>query len=123
MNILIDMNLSPLWIGVFQSAGHCATHWSSIGPADASDSEIMEWARSHQCVVFTHDLDFGSILASTDHASPSVIQLRTPDPVPGACGSLVVAALNQCAVELGAGALVTINVEKTRVRILPIGSI
>jgi len=40
MKILIDMNLSPEWVGVLEAAGWRATHWSSIGKASAPDEEI-----------------------------------------------------------------------------------
>jgi predicted nuclease of predicted toxin-antitoxin system len=40
-------------------------------------------------VVFTHDLDFGGVLALTHAAGPSVIQVRSEDPVPEVIGVLV----------------------------------
>jgi len=43
MNILVDMNLSPDWISRLTAAGLQATHWSSVGPGDASDAVLMEW--------------------------------------------------------------------------------
>lgn len=43
----------------------------------ATDEEIMRWARENGYVVFTHDLNFGVILAATRAQSPSVIQVRT----------------------------------------------
>lgn len=47
------------------SAGLQAVHWSDVGPFDASDSEIMAYATTHEFVVPTHDLDFSAILAAT----------------------------------------------------------
>ena len=79
VKIVIDMNLSPLWVQLLTDAGHEAVHWSRIGAPNASDREIMAWARSNGFIVFTHDLDFGTILASTDAEAPSVFQLRTQD--------------------------------------------
>jgi predicted nuclease of predicted toxin-antitoxin system len=35
----------------------------TIGTADAPDTEIMDYAHTHGYTVFTHDLDFGAILA------------------------------------------------------------
>ncbi|NCD35417.1 MAG: hypothetical protein EOL87_18695 [Spartobacteria bacterium] len=120
MNIVIDMNLSPLWVEELRRAGFYATHWSAVGEPDAPDAFIMEWAKKHESVVFTHDLDFGTILAATNSCCPSVIQVRTADPTPQKCGSLVVAALKQCSEDLEEGALVTVSAEKMRVRVLPI---
>jgi predicted nuclease of predicted toxin-antitoxin system len=65
MKLLIDMNLSPRWVQVFEQAGIQAVHWSLIGPGNAPDREIMAFAKSGGWVVLTHDLDFGAILAAT----------------------------------------------------------
>lgn len=73
MKILIDMNLSPRWCDLFEREGWEATHWSTIGPPNATDREIMEWAAGHEHIVFTHDLDFGAMLAATGAVGPSVI--------------------------------------------------
>ena len=63
MNLLVDMNLSPRWIGMLTYAGIEATHWSTLGAKNAPDSEIMACANANDYVVLTHDLDFGAILA------------------------------------------------------------
>jgi len=47
MKILIDMNLTPKWVLVFEEAGIESVHWSQIGKHDASDREIMEYASQH----------------------------------------------------------------------------
>ena len=65
MRLLVDMNLSPEWVGFLQSAGWEAIHWSTVGNPRAEDEEIMAWARAQKHVVFTHDLDFGTLLALT----------------------------------------------------------
>ena len=68
LNLLVDMNLSPHWVPVLRKHGWHAVHWSTIGDAGASDKDIMDWARNHQYVVFTHDLDFGTMLALSHEA-------------------------------------------------------
>jgi predicted nuclease of predicted toxin-antitoxin system len=82
MKLLIDMNLSPRWVSVLEESGWEAMHWSSIGQPDAPDHEIFNYARSNGHVIFTHDLDFGTILAATKADCPSVIQVRTQDVTP-----------------------------------------
>lgn len=89
MKILIDMNLSPLWVDVLSEAGWETTHWFSIGAQHAPDTEIMAWAKKNAFIVFTHDLDFGAILAATKASSPSVFQVRTQDIMPSAIASRV----------------------------------
>jgi predicted nuclease of predicted toxin-antitoxin system len=120
MKILIDMNLSPEWVGVLEAAGWQAMHWSSIGKASAPDEEIFEHAKKYEFVIFTHDLDFGSILTATNASYPSVIQVRVQDVTPQYLSSLVISALNQFKDQLYAGALITIDEKKSRARILPL---
>ena len=112
MKLLVDMNLLPDWEAV---------HWSNVGNPRADDSEIMIWAKQHGHVVFTHDLDFGTILALTQDEGPSVIQVRTQDVTPAAIGKLVVNALRQFQPELENGALIVIDEARARARILPLG--
>ncbi len=59
------MNLSPDWVPFLHEHGLEAVHWSAVGAHTAPDSEIMQWARDNIRVVFTHDLDFGILLAHT----------------------------------------------------------
>ena len=61
MKLVVDMNLSPEWVGFLQQTGWEATHWVDVGNPKAKDAEIMRWALENRHVVFTHDLDFGSL--------------------------------------------------------------
>jgi predicted nuclease of predicted toxin-antitoxin system len=83
--------------------------------------EIMAWAREHAAVVFTHDLDFGSLLALTQAEGPSVIQVRTQDVTPATIGQLVLDALRRFQPELESGALIILDEARARARILPLG--
>jgi len=119
MKVLIDMNLSPAWTECLAAAGIDAVHWSAIGLATALDTEIMTVARERDFVVLTHDLDFSSILAATGGTKPSVVQLRASDIRPSKIGQAVVAAIQQMEMELQAGALLTIDPRRARLRLLP----
>jgi predicted nuclease of predicted toxin-antitoxin system len=119
MRLLIDMNLSPDWAEVFQQEGWQALHWSTAGNPRAADSVIMEWARTNGYVVFTHDLDFATLPATTSARGPSAIQVRTQDITPQSLGSRLVQILRQHESALEAGALITVDEAKFRVRILP----
>ncbi len=120
MKVLIDMNLSPRWAATLQEAGIVATHWSEVGAATATDRQIMSYARDQGYVVLTHDLDFGDMLAATNGEKPSVVQLRSDDVRPSVIGSAVVSTLLQMAPELDDGALLTIEPNRSRVRMLPL---
>lgn len=119
MKILIDMNLSPLWVDTFARYEIEAIHWVSVGDPRATDHAIMEWASENGCIVFTHDLDFGTLLAATQASSPSVIQIRTQDVLPDQIEATIISVINQFQTALEAGALITIDETRSRVRILP----
>ena len=105
MKLVVDMNLSPEWVMVLAAAGHEAVHWSTVGDIRAMDTEIMAWARQQSRVVFTHDLDFGTILALTRETGPSVIQVRTQDVTAAAIGAMVLDVLRRFQSQLEQGAL------------------
>ncbi len=120
MKLLIDMNLSPRWVAVLVSSGFEAVHWSTLGAATAPDPEIMSFAKAAGYVVLTHDLDFGAILATTHGDKPSVVQIRAGNVNPDAIGHQVISALVQMTDELEAGALLTVDTSRMRVRMLPL---
>jgi predicted nuclease of predicted toxin-antitoxin system len=120
MRLLIDMNLAPRWVNVLADAGFEAAHWSTLGAGNAPDSEIMAFAKASDYVVLTHDLDFGAILAATHGEKPSVVQIRAEDVSPDAIGKQIIAALRQMSVELEHGALLTVDPDRTRLRVLPL---
>jgi predicted nuclease of predicted toxin-antitoxin system len=119
MKILLDMNLSPDWVEVLKQGGFHTVHWSEIGDIRATDGEIMNWAQTNEYVVFTHDLDFGILLAVTQAKGPSVIQIRTQDVFPQTLGERMVQILKQHEKILEKGALITVDESKSRARILP----
>lgn len=120
MKVVIDVNLSVRWVATLREAGIEAYHWRDLGRSTASDTEIMAWARQNNSIIFTHDLDFGTLLALTKAGSPSVFQIRVENSLPRNVGSLVITALRQFEEQLKHGALVTVDEKRTRAKILPI---
>ena len=104
MRILIDMNLSPMWVQFLVAHGIEAAHWSTVGKASAPDSHILDYAPSNGFALFTHDLDFGMLLAARKSPGPSVIQVRTQDVLPSEIGAVVLRAIEACRDQLEAGA-------------------
>ncbi len=104
---------------MLEDAGWETVHWSTVGDMRAPDEVIMKWARENDYVVFTHDLDFGVLLALTRAENPSVIQVRTQDVLPEALGDRLVKVLKEQQSVLEKGALLTVDEGKSRVRILP----
>jgi predicted nuclease of predicted toxin-antitoxin system len=120
MKVLVDMDISPDWVPFLQKSGFAALHWASVGNPRAKDPEIMQWARDNDYVLFTHDLGFGALLANARAGKPSVLQARTQDVAPEALGPRVVAALRQFASLLAEGAIISLDEQGLRARILPL---
>jgi predicted nuclease of predicted toxin-antitoxin system len=113
------MNLSPEWVEEFRISNIDAVHWSAVGRFDAADEIIMNWARVHDFIIFTHDLDFGTALALTNAEKPSVVQVRTQNVTVLHLSKMVISAINNHAEVLLKGALIVLEEEKKRIRILP----
>ena len=122
LRLLIDMNLSPSWVEVLNKAGFEAKHWRHVGAPNAPDHELFAWAREHQHIVFTHDLDFGTLLAATNAESPSVFQIRTEDVSPEALATRATVLLNRLTPQLLSGALIVVDEVRERIRVLPLNN-
>ena len=121
MQLLIDMNLTPRWVAFLEAGGHEALHWSKVGPPDAQDSEICEFARQKRFIVLTSDLDFPQILAQTKNAAPSIILMRGEPLAPEFRAASLIGALKASAKELAHGAILTLDWSKQpRARLLPL---
>jgi predicted nuclease of predicted toxin-antitoxin system len=120
VKLLLDMNVSPAVAERLRATQHYALHWSDVGPVAATDTAIALYAAANGYVIVTHDLDFGALHARSSATSPSVILIRADDlSVPDLSARLLPVVANLAA-DLAAGALVTIDLDRTRVRILPI---
>jgi predicted nuclease of predicted toxin-antitoxin system len=80
----------------------------------------MSWATEHGFIVLTNDLDFGTALSMANTGKPSVVQIRGDDLRSASIGNQVMLALRQLQAELEEGALVTIDLKRTRLRLLPL---
>lgn len=120
VRLLVDMNLSTEWISLLKAAGYGAVHCSEVGDPRAPDSELMAWAQKHDHAVFTHDLDFGTMLALTGADGPSVLQVRCLNVLPEVIGALVLNPLDTYGNQLQQGALIVADERRQRVRILPL---
>jgi predicted nuclease of predicted toxin-antitoxin system len=80
----------------------------------------MQWARTHGFVLFTHDLDFGVLLAMARSSGPSVIQVRTQDVLPEAIEKVILATLEAYSEQLERGAIISVDETTSRVRLLPL---
>ena len=120
MKLLIDMNLSPLWVKFLLESGFDSAHGSELGAPTAPDTKRLNYASANALIVFKHDMGFGALLADTQARRPSVIQIRTQNVLPAAMGDALIRVLRTCRTHLEAGALVTVDLNRHRIRVLPI---
>ena len=120
MKLLIDMNLPPRFADLLANNGIEAEHWYRVGAPNAEDSEIMQYALQHDFVVVTCDLDFSAILSVTHGVKPSVIQVRARNTPWKDLADKVFQSTVLCAVELDAGAILSVDAMKARLRLLPL---
>jgi len=120
MRILIDMNLTPLWVQFLVAHGIEAVHWSAVGEPSTPDWQILDYAAKNDYVLFTHDLDFGMLLAASKTRGPSVIQIRSQDVLPSAIGAIILRAIEASRRHLENGAIVTVDLSRNQIRLLPI---
>jgi len=120
MKLLIDMNLSPNLVELFNDMGIESVHWHGIGAPDAKDIEIMEYAKKNDYVVLTCDLDFSAILSSTHGHKPSVIQMRVHNYSLKKTAELIGNSILLCSAELNTGVILIIDFNRARMRLFPL---
>ena len=120
MKLLVDMNLPIKFADMLATEGIESEHWYRVGAPDARDSEIMSYAMEHNSIVVTCDLDFSAILSATKDIKPSVIQVRARNVPWEDLAGIVISSATQNAVELGAGAILTLDAKTSRLRLLPL---
>lgn len=119
MNVVVDVCLSARLTDLLNDLGEQATHWSSIGPSNARDGEIMSWAEKNGHIVISADLDFGDLLARSQAALPSVVLIRSSDQSPDHIAPLVKEAIDRFRNELSSGCLISVDEDNARMRLLP----
>lgn len=120
MKFLVDNNLSPLLAESLKAAGHDAVHVRDLGLQAATDEVVLEQARSEERVLVSADTDFGTLLARSGAASPSVLLIRRLSGRRAAEQSAIIDAnLPQVTGDLAAGAVVVLGDEWVRIRRLP----
>lgn len=79
MRFLVDMPLSPELAAWLVRQGHEAVHAGEMNLERASDTAILERARSEKRVVVTADLDYPRLMALAGAEGPGVILFRGGD--------------------------------------------
>ncbi len=120
MKFLLDVGISPRLGVLLEGEGHTFRFVPDHYSNRLSDTEILEAARQNEEVVIAHDLDFGTQLAFSGSADPSVVIFRIHHINPELFFGLLMAYWEAIEVPLMEGALVLIEQSNVRIRALPI---
>jgi predicted nuclease of predicted toxin-antitoxin system len=120
LKFIVDMNLSPLTVGQLGERGWKIIRVSDVMDARTDDIDILNYARDHNQVVITNDLDFSELLAVNGCDSPSVINLRLENMYPGFVTQRIIDIVSQLEDELKKGIVVSVDDISARFRNLPI---
>jgi len=120
MKVLLDMNIPLKYGAILTKRGVESLRWSEVGAPNATDADIMAYARENNYIVLTFDLDFSTILSATHDLKPSVAQIRASIHQAERVIDLLITALTHNKNELEAGAILSIDLKKARIRLLPL---
>jgi predicted nuclease of predicted toxin-antitoxin system len=117
---MVDENLSQRVAVLLAESGHDAVHVGDLGLLGADDDKVLEAAVTEGRTLVTADTDFGAMLALSGSAEPSVLLLRGPGRRAEQRVGLVLRAIEASAETLEAGAIVVVESNLLRIRILPV---
>jgi predicted nuclease of predicted toxin-antitoxin system len=120
MKLLVDEALQDAVAHRLTTAGHDTTHVRLLGLAGHTDDDVMTVAIADNRVLVTTDTDFGTILALTGAAGPSVLLLRGIGDSVNERVDAILDVLPRVEHELSEGAVVVIEPDRFRIRHLPI---
>jgi predicted nuclease of predicted toxin-antitoxin system len=120
MKLLLDQGAPRTSAALLRRAGFDAVHAGEIGMAEALDDEILRRAVAEDRMIVTLDADFHAQLALSAANKPSVIRVRIEGLQAEAFVELLTQVLERCGGDLEAGAVVSVQETRIRIRRLPI---
>jgi len=117
---LADMNISPLTVLQLKGRGWNITRVSEVMDKSTKDLDLLEYARRHDMVIITQDLDFSMLLAVKGFGKPSLVNVRLEEAKPAYVTSRIIDTVSALEPELAKGAVVTVDEASLRYRYLPI---
>lgn len=120
MKFLADMGISPKTVQWLINQGYDAIHLLDEGLEKLPDEKILDKAQAEKRVILTVDLDFGTLLAIAKTPFPSVVIFRLNNASRDVIETRFQVVLEKCLQDLEAGAILSVDDEKIRVRYLPI---
>ncbi len=120
MKFLLDQGTPRSAAALLRDAGYDAIHTGEAGLAEAEDEQILAKAREQGRIIVTLDADFHAALALSRAKGPSVVRIRIEglraEPMIG----LLQTVVQQAHDELVAGAMISVQEGRIRVRRLPV---
>jgi predicted nuclease of predicted toxin-antitoxin system len=105
---------------LLREAGVDAIHASEAGLSSVDDVELLAWCRAHGAVAVTLDADLHALVALSGLTTPSTIRIRVQGLKGPEMARVLSDVLETRRDALAAGALVTVQPGRLRVRRLPI---
>ena len=119
MKFLLNENIPPSLVGYLRSEGYDSIHSINAGLSGKKDEEVIHYASANDYIIITHDLDYGRIISLSGEAKPSVITFRQKSISPEIITESLMITLPQIKEILQMGALVSIDQQLIRYRLLP----
>ena len=113
MRLVVDSCVAGLVAAALREAGH-DVEWTGDWPADPGDEAILQRARAERRAIVTLDKDFGELAVVRGLAHYGILRLvdiRVRDQA-----QATTAAIRRFGPQIEAGAIVTIEPNRTRVR-------
>ena len=120
IRFLLDQGIPRSAVSRLQDRGFAARHVADIGLERASDLDILQAARDEGECVVTLDADFHNHLAVSGADMPSVVRIRWEGLRSGDIAALIARVIQQAAIQLEQGAMVTVTERRIRVHRLPV---
>jgi predicted nuclease of predicted toxin-antitoxin system len=105
---------------LLRDAGVDAVHTSETGLASADDRDVIGWCRANAAMVVTLDADFHALIALSGETTPSTVRIRIEGLAGPEVARIISTVLETQGEALAAGALITVQPGRLRVRRLPI---
>jgi predicted nuclease of predicted toxin-antitoxin system len=120
MKLLLNENIPPSLAGRLRSIGHECIHCGECGLTRNPDHEIVRFAIKNDFIIITHDLDYVRIISLSGEPKPSVITFRQNKISPNIFFESLSKALPKMEDFLIRGALVSLDDQLVRYRLLPV---
>jgi predicted nuclease of predicted toxin-antitoxin system len=120
VRLLLDQGVPRRAAELLREAGIDADHVGALGMSSAEDADILAWCREHGAVAVTLDADFHAAIALSGATSPSAVRLRVQGLKGPEVARLLLDIISERGAQLTAGALITVQHGRLRLRVLPV---